>query len=363
MDRIIRTRREKQASGAQELEHILGAGRRAVYIYGPPGIGKTWTLERVLQPRIELDADILKAKQSTLDFLEKAKSAACPILIDDFDSVQDLVGVRELTGSEWLVIVGNSPPSLNFEPVVYKFPTKSREELLVIAEKLGVPEHLVDRCGGDIRFLEQGVSDQKDIFWTPKDFVKSLICRGGERKPGEHLGEHIPEHGHVMDMMFDNYVDGDPSQHLEVLESLSRASLIDEKIYEGHWDLLPHFGIEACIRPAWLLEHSVPGPEIRPGSIWTKFSNTCMRRKKVMAMTGRVPRHQLDVDSLMVLRNYFEKGLGEEFIKEYKLEPADFDVLNHLCLIRKLKARTVSSLKKKCQETIKQPKRSTSTSK
>jgi len=38
-----------------------------------------------------------------------------------------------------------------------------------------------------------------------------------------------------------------------------------------------------------------------------------------------------------------------------RLEAADFDVLNHLCLIRKLKARTVSSLKKKCQEMTKPP--------
>jgi hypothetical protein len=361
MDRIIKTRREKQ-SLFSELEQVLSVQRRAVYIYGPPGIGKTWTLERILQPRIELDAEILKAKQSTLDFLEKARSSACPILIDDFDSVQDLVGVRELTGSEWIVIVANAPPSLNFEPVVFKFPPKPRDELVALARTFGVPEHLVDQCGGDIRFLEQGVSDRKDEFWTPKDFVRSLICKGGDREARNHLGEHVQEHGHVMDMMFDNYIDGDPSRQLEVLECLSLASLVDEKIYEGHWDLLPYFGIEGCMYPASLLDHSVPGPDIRPGSIWTKFSNMCMRRKKVQAMSKRVPGRHLDVDSFMVLRNYFEKGIGEEFIRDYKLEGADFDVLNHLCLVRKLKARTVSSLKKKCQEMTKPPKKSTSTS-
>ena len=80
-------------------------------------------------------------------------------------------------------------------------------------------------------------------------------------------------------------------------------------------------------------------------------------------MTQRIPGTYLDVDALMVFRNYFEKGLGDELIRDYKLEGADFDVMNHLCLIRKLKARTVSSLKKKCLEMTKTPKKSTSTSK
>jgi hypothetical protein len=333
-----------------------------VYIYGPSGIGKTWSVERILNPRINLDADTLKSKQSTVDFLEKAACAACPILIDDFDAVQDLVGVRELTGKEWLVIIGNSPPSLNFEPVIYKYPIKSRDQLIAIAKNFGT-EELVDQCNGDIRFLEQGISDQKDIFWTPKEFVKSLICKGGHRTAIDYVCEHIQEHGHVMDMMFDNYIDGDPQNQLEILECLSRASLYDERIYEGHWDLLPYFGIEGCIYPAHLLNHSVKGPDIRPGSIWTKFSNMCMRRKKVTAMTQRIPGTYLDVDALMVFRNYFEKGLGDELIRDYKLEGADFDVMNHLCLIRKLKARTVSSLKKKCLEMTKTPKKSTSTSK
>jgi hypothetical protein len=87
-----------------------------------------------------------------------------------------------------------------------------------------------------------------------------------------------------------------------------------------------------------------------------------MRRKKVLAMTTRVPGHTLDIDSLMVMRNYFEKGLGENLIADYKLEPQDFDVLNHLCITRKLKARAVSILKKQCLEIAKNPKKSMSTS-
>lgn len=361
MDRIINLKREKPKSCDEQLRRVL-TENKSVFVYGPPGIGKTWCVRQIIEPCVDLDASILKSKQSTIDFLEKVKSSACPILLDDFDSVDDLIGVRELTGQERLIIIGNSAPSLAFDIYAYRFPLRTRDQLLTIAQTLGTDPSLVDKCNGDIRFLEQGISDGKDVFWTPKDFVRSMICVGGERKPMDFIGQHIQEHGHVLDMMFDNYIDGDPENHLEILECMSRASLVDEKIYEGYWDLLPYFGIESCIWPAQLLNHSVANQELRPGSIWTKFSNMCMRRKKVVAMTNRVPGHHLDVDALMVMRNYFEKGLGENLIADYKLEPQDFDVLNHLCIQRKLKARAVSTLKKQCLEIAKKPKRSMSTS-
>jgi hypothetical protein len=152
-------------------------------------------------------------------------------------------------------------------------------------------------------------------------------------------------------MIYDNYIDGD-ADPCEVLECLSRAAMLDEKIYEGNWHLMPYFSIESCIHPSILLNHSVPGPDpgpdIRPGSIWTKFQNTCMRLKKVDTMCRRSPRQHLDIDALMLLRDIFEKDQGDVLIKDYKLEPQDFDVLNHLCIIRKLKPKLISALKKKC---------------
>lgn len=350
MDRII-TRKKKENVF---LEH------RFVYVYGPPGIGKTWTVKKAIEPYIELDPETLKSKNATIDFLERAKSSSRPMLIDDFESVEDLIGIRELTGSEHIVIIGNSPYSLSFDAFVYEFPIKTKEELRKIVPS--ATEYQLEKCKGDIRILQQGDYDDKDVFWTPKDFVCSLICVDGKRNPSDFIGHHIPEHGHVMDMIHDNYIDGNPEHFNEILDCLGIATIFDDKIYEGNWDLLPFFSIESCIRPAIYINHSVKG-EIRPGSMWTKYSNTCMREKKVRAMSSRVPGLHLDVDAFMVIRDYFEKGEGEDLIRDYKLETQDIDVLNHLCIIRKLKARTVSNVKKKCQTTETKRKKSTSTSK
>lgn len=353
MDRIIK--RYKKVDPSSAFNH------RFVYVYGPPGIGKSWTVKKAIEPYIELDPDTLKSKQSTCDFLERAKISDCHMLIDDFESVEDLVGLRELTGKERIVIIGNGPYTLGFDAFVYEFPIKTKEELRKIVPE--ATEYQLEMCKGDIRALQQGNYDAKDVFWTHKDFVKSLIGRDGHRNPSDYIGHQIEEHGHVMDMIHDNYIDGDPTHHNEILDCLDRASVYDSRIYEGHWDLLPYFSHESCIHPAILIGHSVPG-EIRPGSMWTKYSNMCMRHKKVRAMSTRVPGQNLDVDAFMVLRDYFEKGLGTELLREYKLEAADIDVLNHLCICRKLKTRVVSNLKKQCLTTdTPKKKKSTSTSK
>jgi len=75
----------------------------------------------------------------------------------------------------------------------------------------------------------------------------------------------------------------------------------------------------------------------------------CMRRKKVRAMCSRVPRMDLDIHALMVLRDYFQ-NMELHFIREYGLQKCDLDVLAHLCLVNKIKAKTITALKKQCLE-------------
>ena len=347
MDRIIKKQREKQAEPDSTLMKVLTENRN-VYVWGPPGTGKTWSVCSLVSPLVHLDPEVLRTKQGTLDFLERCRISGVRILLDDYDSVTDYIGIRELSDQDSVIRIGNQEYKFDQDVYCYRYPTKSLTELRRIASIYGInSDDILVKSQGDIRYIINGPTDERDVFWTPKDFVKSLICKGGKRDANNFIGHQIEEHGHVFDMIHDNYIDGQ-SDPCEVLECLSRATVIDERIYEGNWHLMPYFSVESCIRPAILLNHTVPGPEIRPGSMWTKFQNMCMRAKKVDCMCRRVPGRTLDIDSLMLLRDLFEKGQGHELIQEYKLEPQDFDVLNHLCLVRKLKPKVVTALKKKC---------------
>jgi hypothetical protein len=319
-----------------------------VYIWGKSGIGKTWTIRRSLDKYIDMDYDVLKSKQSTLQFIERIKVSRLPVLIDDYDSVCDTIGMKEIHTLDRVIIIGNSPAKMDGF-VIYEFPVKTHDELTEIAAVYGVTDpEIIQKSQGDIRYFITPMSDDKDVFWTPKDFVSSMICVGGNQKPGEYIGQMIQEHGHVMDMIFDNYIDSE-ADPCDVLECLSRAAVYDEVIYNGRWDLLPYFSIEACVYPSHYINHTVRG-NIRPGSMWTKFSNMCMRRKKFRQLATRVVRHNLDVDAVMLFRDYFEKGQGHHLIDEYNLHKSDIDVINHLCMQRKLKPSIITALKKRCLE-------------
>jgi len=344
MDRIIKTRREKVISKNDTLEL-----HPKIYIWGKSGIGKTWTIRRSLETFLDLDYETLKSKNSTLEFIERAKVSGLPVLIDDYDSLCDTIGLKEIDPLERVIIIGNSPVKKLDGFFIWQFPEKTFAELKDIAALYNVTDsEIIRKSGGDIRYFISPISDDKDVFWTPKDFVRSMICKGGSRNAGDYIGRMIEEHGHVMDMIFDNYIDSkaDPS---DVLECLSRAAIYDDVIYAGNWNLFPYFSIESCIYPSHYINHTVEG-EIRPGSLWTKFSNMCMRRKKFRELSTRVPRQHIDVDAVMLFRDYFEKGQGHHLIKEYDLHKTDFDVLNHLCLKRKLKPSIITALKKKCLE-------------
>jgi hypothetical protein len=335
---IIRTRKQKPPDDTLSL--MIQTHPR-LYIWGPHGIGKTWSVRKILDRPVELDADMLRSKQGTLDIINRASGSQ--FFIDDYDAVSDLIGTRELGIVKRLIIIGNTPlkdPGL----FIYEYPRKTLQELQAIGKLYGVDN--VAHCNGDIRKIIHG--DDKDVFWTPKDFVKSLISKDGTRDPRMYYGETIEEHGHVMDLIHDNYIDSD-ADPCEILECLSLASIYDEHIYSGKWNLLPYFSLESCLIPATIIGHSIKG-ELRPGSNWTKFSSMCMRRKNVKAMCRRVIRAQLDIDSLMVLRDYFEKGQGIELLKSYDIHKCDLDVLSHLCIVKKLKAKTVLALKKQCLE-------------
>jgi hypothetical protein len=146
-------------------------------------------------------------------------------------------------------------------------------------------------------------------------------------------------------MIHENYVNSKGRPEI-IMDHLSQADLVETRMYAGDWELFQYFNMLGCILPACEINHTLSS-NIRPGSTWTKYQNMCMRQKKINAISTKIPRKPLCLDSLLLIRSYLEKGVVEPFL-EYDLEPSDVDVLNHLSPLRKIKAKELSSIKKEC---------------
>lgn len=305
MDRFIKTKSQKTASGsAQELSDAA-----AICFWGPPGIGKTHLVE--MAGGIWLTEDILRSKQGTLDFLDRVRSADRPVIIDDFESVADLVGLRELTGPPsraQLFITARNPVKLHFPVLNQEYPAPSSEKIEKIifskkpeADKTRVAE-LIALAKGSVRFVLQGLefnSDAPDNFQEPKHDLEVLFVKGvaGVRPTVSTLHEH----GYSWAVVQENYPDA-PNLTMadiaDIAEMMSTADLIDENIYRTqNWDQTQFFVVEAVFRPAVFIKKTLK--KLRPGSLWTKFQNFCMKRKKLEGIYKKIGTNSLDVLSLV----------------------------------------------------------------
>jgi hypothetical protein len=336
---------------------------RTLAIVGKPGIGKTWTLQHMFGPSlfITLDYEILKGKQSTLDFLTRVSGTHLPVLLDEFETVSELVGLREINGPPSLgmfVIASQVPVVLDFDVHTWLIPWRSVSEIAEIGKgraPTNTLKRLAEECNGDVRRFLQALeftTDFHDTFQTPRQFIYSLLSNDSpEVNPVTFIGDHVHEHGYLYGVVQENYVDAQGitlDEIADIAESLSRASVVDDLIYDGAWELMPYFTVDACIWPAFKLEHRLDTTKMRPGSMWTKFQNGRMRTKKVRALSRRTTTHTLDVHALLVLRDYCVADSPEaiQLLNDYELENQDLDVMNHIALDRKIKAKALATLKK-----------------
>lgn len=351
MDRILRIKREKQSGDLYELIQ----SKNYIYIWGPSGIGKSYAVEKSYPRCIHLESSILKSKQTTIEFLERIKGSGEAVLIDDYESVEYLIGMREIEGvlsRGPLIIIGNSEIPPNGKPFVYKFPHMQPCE---IEKLLKCPEsaRASIECNGDIRYFFNiclHASSKKDEFMSAKDVIHSLIHVDGTRSSVSLLGEYLDEHGNMLGMIQENYIYSPTADFVLVSESLSRADIIDSKIYEGSWDSMCYFYNEGILLPAQYIGHTVN--EIKTASIWTKSLNIRMRQKKIRDINAKNRHTVMDHDTLILIRDYCNADLvkARELIKEYHLDSADLDVINHL---GKIKTKHLTILKKECRERTK----------
>jgi len=341
------------AKGAQKTGHEFTTFGPAVCVLGKSGIGKTWTVHKELSPCVELTSDILKSKQDTIDFLNKIHGTNTPVIIDEYECIYDLVGLREITGpptNGLFVVISQIPVKFSFEIKTYDFPVLGPAAIKGLFP--GASEHVIATCGGDLRRVKQSLSfasDTRDDFMGPREFLSHLVSRTTDANPANYVGHPIQEPGNIASILHENYPDSKGRMEM-ISNDLSMADVIETRVYAGDWELLAYFNLWGCILPSYEIKHTLPR-DLRPGSTWTKYQNMCMRHKKIQTISTKIPHRDLDTEALLLIRRQIENGDFETFL-EYELEPADIDVLNHLSPLTKLKAKTISSLKKQCVEAI-----------
>lgn len=311
----------------QKPKGTLFAPGTLTCFYGRPGSGKTTFLKKEFERYISLDAEVLKTKQTTLDLFERLKWTHVPIVVDDWESVCDLIGVREIHGP----ISPNSPTV-----IVAHAPIKHTQAtiLLECPHKEDFRRKTLDTQG----------NSKPDVFESPKEYVHRLLR--GEWKD-VHIGDVTHEHGHVWSIVQENYPDrvsGNVNTMAQIADLMSDADLIDTEVYDTNdWNIvMPLFTMVSCLVPCRLMTPSKAVP--RTGSFWTKFQNMCMRRKKLETMFRRsnlLTQEALDT----VVRVQFLKG-DYSACKEYLLEPSDIDVIGHV--IGPFKPKIISAAKKAC---------------
>jgi hypothetical protein len=341
------------SKGTQKNGHEFTKLGPAVCVIGKSGIGKSWTVRKELEPYVELTSDILKSKQDTIDFLNKIHGTNTPVIIDEYECVYDLVGLREIMGPPTngiFVVISQIPVKFTFKINIYDFPVMSPGAIKGIFPNASA--HVIATCRGDLRRVKQSLtftSDARDDFIGPREFITSLVSRSGTENPSNYIGHPIQEPGNIASILHENYPDS-KGELATISNYLSMSDVIESRVYAGDWELISYFNLWGCILPATEIAHTLSN-NLRPGSTWTKYQNMCMRQKKIQLISTKIPHCNLDIDGLLLIRSQIEKGDFENFL-DYELEPSDIDILNHLSPENKLKAKIISSLKKQCVEAV-----------
>lgn len=222
---------------------------QVVCLHGPVGSGKTTWVKKHLD-YIEIDEETLKNKESTLNFIERVKNLKTHVLIDNFDGLLNLPGSSYFMTpvTKWCTfLVSNSPLQgvTNREINIHKRP---------------VLFHALDDFTDPIQIMKKHLTH--DIGRL--ELVDKIHC----------------EHGNMLGFVHENYTSSNISMSdvCRVIESMGDASIIDNHMYEGNWDLMPYFVNSACMIPCRLISGSATSDN--QASMWTKHMNACMKQKQ-----------------------------------------------------------------------------------
>lgn len=318
---------------------------------GRSGIGKTWAVHAALDPCIELTPDILRSKQDTLTFLDKIRGTNTPVILDEYECVYDLVGVREIKEPPTrglFVVVSQIPTKFDFNIEIYNFPVPTPEKIKTMFPDAS--EQSILESNGDLRYVIRSLSfksDKSDEFLSTKDFVSRLVGRDSEVSPTDILNHAVAEPGNISSILHENYVDAKNIDLAATAQHFSDSDIIENLVYKGDWQLFPYYIHTGCVLPAKEINHTL-GYNLRPGSTWTKYQNACMRWKKLEHIINKSP-WPINVEKIYFIRKMLEisdEDTISTLLAEYNIEPSDLDVINHMNHHGKIKPKSISLIKK-----------------
>jgi hypothetical protein len=259
-----------------------------VFLWGPHGSGKTtWAKEN-------------------FDFVEL-----------EYDNASEFI--EKLNPCVWLLVDNED----------FDFP--DRDKTIYISIK--------DRCvPGDVTKIEFKPRDREhygtqDIFIDPNEYIVKNIQSKRESYI-DMIDKCYGEHGNCLGLIHENLSNSnlDISSTADVLDSMSKAIYIDDVMYNGNWDLFQFFNVFAYVDTCSKINGSITS--IKPATMWTKYLNECMRKKKIKDA-------RIDTDRLWLLKEYALQGKNPE-----NLSSTDLDLLKFTDFYGKLKPRIVQKLKK-----------------
>jgi hypothetical protein len=274
-----------------------------INIYGPSGYGKTTFFKSI--KHIDIDHDIFKTKEGTVNFFEMIRYSKIPVVIDNFEFIESMPGSKDIIPLKYAPLYIISQKPIEAFTQRYEFPK---------------PDFPIRKYDGD-------------VFLGCKEYVHELIKT---KNPIKYIDRYLSEHGNTIGIIHENYLDY--TDHMvEVSASMSDADLIDTYIYsEISWDLMPFFNLCGCLIPSMYIHSLNPG-QLRAGSIWTKTNNMLMKK-------GRLKKLRMHRDCINLIA--LGANLGHKLPDCIK-STYDIDTINQLSFT-KIKAKIIQTLKKEC---------------